>query len=135
MSVARLRVPIARNAGCSKDGPILGPGDSLTGGVTAIRVDQPVELPASGIDLEQLEGSLVVQALDRTGWSQVKTGALLGLNRDQVRYRIEKFNLQRPTHPRRSQLTGNRKRAQKIPQAAMRRQAFRPGRVCRAEAH
>ena len=54
-----------------------------------------VELPAGGIDLEQLERSLVVQALERTGWNQTRAAALLGLNRDQIRYRIEKFQLEK----------------------------------------
>ena len=54
-----------------------------------------VELPAAGIDLEQLERSLVVQALERTGWNQTRASALLGLNRDQIRYRIEKFHLEK----------------------------------------
>ena len=49
----------------------------------------------TGIDLEQLERSLVVQALERTGWNQTRAAALLGLNRDQIRYRIEKFHLEK----------------------------------------
>ena len=56
-----------------------------------------VALPPNGIDLEQLERSLVVQALERSGWNQTKAAALLGLNRDQIRYRIEKFKLERTT--------------------------------------
>ena len=51
------------------------------------------ELPAAGVDLEQLERSLVVQALRRSGGNQTRAAALLGLNRDQIRYRIEKFGL------------------------------------------
>jgi DNA-binding NtrC family response regulator len=51
------------------------------------------DLPAKGIDLEQLERSLVSQALKRCGGNQTRAGALLGLNRDQIRYRIEKFAL------------------------------------------
>jgi len=51
------------------------------------------DLPAKGVDLEQLERSLVVQALERTGWNQTRAATLLGLNRDQIRYRIEKFGL------------------------------------------
>ena len=51
------------------------------------------ELPATGVDLEQLERSMVVQALRRSGGNQTRAGALLGLNRDQIRYRIEKFSL------------------------------------------
>jgi len=51
------------------------------------------ELPPSGVDLEQLERSMVVQALRRSGGNQTKAAALLGINRDQIRYRIEKFGL------------------------------------------
>ena len=49
----------------------------------------------TGIDLEQLERSLVVQALERSGWNQTRAAAMLGLNRDQIRYRIEKFKLEK----------------------------------------
>ncbi len=54
-------------------------------------------LPAEGINLEALEQSLVVQALERSGWNQTKAATLLGLNRDQIRYRIEKFDLHKPS--------------------------------------
>jgi len=37
-----------------------------------------------------------VQALERCGGNQTHAGHLLGINRDQVRYRIEKFGLARP---------------------------------------
>jgi two-component system response regulator AtoC len=50
-------------------------------------------LPAGGLDLEQLERDLLAQALKRSGGNQTKAGKLLGLNRDQIRYRIEKFGL------------------------------------------
>jgi hypothetical protein len=45
-----------------------------------------VKLPAGGIDLEQLERSLVVQALERSDWNQTRAATLLGINRDQIRY-------------------------------------------------
>jgi DNA-binding NtrC family response regulator len=51
------------------------------------------ELPAAGVELEALERSLVAQALRRAGGNQTRAAALLGLNRDQIRYRIEKFGL------------------------------------------
>jgi len=54
-------------------------------------------LPAGGINLEALERALLVQALERSAWNQTKAALLLGLNRDQIRYRIEKFNLQKPS--------------------------------------
>jgi DNA-binding NtrC family response regulator len=53
-------------------------------------------LPPEGINLEALERSLVVQALERSGWNQTRAATLLGLNRDQIRYRIEKFELHKP---------------------------------------
>jgi two-component system response regulator AtoC len=64
---------------------------------TALAGAQHFELPASGVDLEKLERSLVLQALRRCGGNQTRAGGLLGLNRDQIRYRIEKFGL--PTVP------------------------------------
>ena len=60
---------------------------------TTVGSGDAFELPATGVDVEQLERSLVVQALKRAGGNQTKAAALLGLNRDQIRYRIEKFGL------------------------------------------
>jgi two-component system response regulator AtoC len=53
----------------------------------------PFELPAGGVDLEDLERNLVQQALRRCGGNQTRAAKLLGLNRDQIRYRVEKFSL------------------------------------------
>jgi two-component system, NtrC family, response regulator AtoC len=53
------------------------------------------DLPEDGVSLEQVERGLVIQALTRTGWNHTKAAALLGLNRDQIRYRIEKFGLEK----------------------------------------
>jgi DNA-binding NtrC family response regulator len=50
-------------------------------------------LPPEGVNLEDVERTLVVQALERSGGNQTKAAALLGLHRDQIRYRIEKFGL------------------------------------------
>jgi transcriptional regulator with PAS, ATPase and Fis domain len=69
----------------------------LSGGPLAARLTETVELPPNGIDLEQLEQSLVFQALERSRWNQTKAAGLLGLNRDQIRYRIEKFKFDKPT--------------------------------------
>jgi DNA-binding NtrC family response regulator len=56
-----------------------------------------LRLPREGLVLADLEKSLVHQALEATRWNQVRAARLLGLNRDQVRYRIEKFGLTAPT--------------------------------------
>jgi len=52
-------------------------------------------LPPEGVNLEEVERQLLVQALDRSRGNQTRAGMLLGINRDQVRYRIEKFGLTR----------------------------------------
>ncbi len=59
----------------------------------AMNASNDFELPATGVDLEKLERSLLVQALRRSNGNQTRAGMLLGLNRDQIRYRIEKFGL------------------------------------------
>lgn len=50
-------------------------------------------LPAAGVDFTELERSLVAQALDASRGNQTRAAALLGMNRDQIRYRIHKFGL------------------------------------------
>jgi DNA-binding NtrC family response regulator len=57
--------------------------------------DGRFDLPEEGVSLEQVERELVMQALQRTGWNHTKAAALLGLNRDQIRYRVEKFGLEK----------------------------------------
>ena len=53
------------------------------------------DLPAEGVNLEEVEKSLVTQALERAGGNQTRAATLLGLHRDQIRYRIEKFGLKK----------------------------------------
>ena len=59
-------------------------------------LDSGFSLPPGGVDFEQLEKALVAQALERVGGNQTRAAALLGMNRDQIRYRIEKFSLIKP---------------------------------------
>jgi len=62
---------------------------------TLTRTVTPTEflLPAEGVNLDEVERQLLVQALERSGGNQTHAAQLLGINRDQVRYRIEKFGL------------------------------------------
>jgi two-component system, NtrC family, response regulator AtoC len=53
-------------------------------------------LPPEGVVLEDVEKQLLIQALERARGNQTHAGHLLGINRDQVRYRIEKFGLEKP---------------------------------------
>ena len=60
----------------------------------ATTVTTDFTLPPEGVNLEEVERQLLVQALERSRGNQTQAGQLLGINRDQVRYRIEKFRLQ-----------------------------------------
>ena len=76
----------------SADLPMALIDETLTAG-SAHDDDTEFRLPARGIDLESVERSFLEQALERTRGNQTRAGKLLGMNRDQVRYRIEKFGL------------------------------------------
>jgi len=51
------------------------------------------ELPAAGIDLAALERQLLTQALALAANNQTRAASLLGLTRDQMRYRLAKFEI------------------------------------------
>jgi two-component system response regulator AtoC len=50
-------------------------------------------LPLGGIDLEDLEKSMLMQALERARYNQTKAARLLHVTRHTLRYRLEKFGL------------------------------------------
>ncbi len=51
-------------------------------------------LPTDGLVLEEVEKTFVRQALERTRGNRTRAARLLGMNRDQIRYRIEKYALE-----------------------------------------
>jgi len=79
------------------EGRELTPSDFLMG-AAPVAGGGVFTLPASGVNLEELERDLVRQALQRTSGNQTQAARLLGLNRDQIRYRIEKFGLAKAVH-------------------------------------
>ncbi len=56
-----------------------------------------IVLPEGGIDLEDVEKNLVVQALQRTKWNQRKAADLLGISVDRMNARVKKFGLKHPS--------------------------------------
>jgi two-component system, NtrC family, response regulator AtoC len=51
------------------------------------------QLPESGVVLEEVEREFVRQALELTHGNQTRAARLLGLTRDELRYRVKKFGL------------------------------------------
>ena len=51
-----------------------------------------VTLPEGGVHIEAVERDLVVQAIERTRGNQTRAAQLLGISRDQLRYRLDKLD-------------------------------------------
>ena len=76
-------------------GDTIGPQDIVVGQAGRIEplANTTITLPPIGIDLHELENSLVMQALTRSNNNQTHAARLLGLSRDALRYRMEKLGL------------------------------------------
>jgi len=74
---------------------LAGRGVIDTGELPSVEGAAPVDyvLPSEGVDLAELERSVLTQALVRARGNQTRAATLLGLTRDQVRYRMGKFGL------------------------------------------
>jgi DNA-binding NtrC family response regulator len=56
-------------------------------------LEEPFRLPPEGVQLESVEMSLVEQAMKRSGGNQTRAAELLGISRDQLRYRLKKLEV------------------------------------------
>jgi DNA-binding NtrC family response regulator len=54
------------------------------------------KLPPEGISFEELEKSLIIQAMEQTGWNITRAAKLLGLSFRTLQYRLEKFAIKKP---------------------------------------
>jgi two-component system response regulator AtoC len=93
-NVRELRQVIGR-AVVTSAGDMLAVDDLSTIDPAARRAQSSFALPAGGVQLDDLERRLVVEALERTGGNQTRAAELLGLHRDQIRYRMLKYGLRR----------------------------------------
>jgi transcriptional regulator with PAS, ATPase and Fis domain len=57
----------------------------------AVTANGGFTLPADGIKLDELENDLVRQAMDRAQGNKSRAAKILGISRDQIRYRLEKM--------------------------------------------
>jgi DNA-binding NtrC family response regulator len=54
------------------------------------------KLPPEGISFEDVERSLITQAMEQTNWNITRAAKLLGLSFRTLQYRLEKFGLKKP---------------------------------------
>jgi two-component system, NtrC family, response regulator AtoC len=66
--------------------------DYLSNDLTASPLSVEFRLPPQGISLGEVEASFVRQALEKSGGHQSKAADLLGISRDQLRYRLKKLD-------------------------------------------
>ena len=59
-----------------------------------------VDFGRGAIDLEAVERELIVRALSHAAWNRARAAELLGLTRETLRYRIEKYGLRPDGLPR-----------------------------------
>jgi two-component system, NtrC family, response regulator AtoC len=69
---------------------VAGPNQSISGGEGQGLQDM-FRLPPAGASLEEVEMSLVRQAIERSSGNQTRAAELLGISRDQLRYRLKKL--------------------------------------------
>jgi DNA-binding NtrC family response regulator len=55
------------------------------------------KLPPEGISFEDVEKSLITQAMEQTNWNITRAAKLLGLSFRTLQYRLEKFGMKKPT--------------------------------------
>ena len=55
-----------------------------------------VDFSAGGIQLEEVERQLILEALQASGWNRGRAAQLLGISKETLRYRMEKFQLHPP---------------------------------------
>ncbi len=78
---------------------LLGDGNEISLGLLPLdirsgcRPAMSFRLPFDGVVMEELERSLIEQALERTGGNRTKASQLLGLTRSALLYRVEKYRL------------------------------------------
>jgi transcriptional regulator with PAS, ATPase and Fis domain len=74
-------------------GGLLGPlRRSDVGLSTTVNVTDEFVLPSEGMSLDEAEMSFVRQAIKRSAGNQTRAAELLGISRDQLRYRLKKLD-------------------------------------------
>jgi two-component system response regulator AtoC len=71
-------------------GLVAGTNQSASEG-DGLSTHEMFRLPAAGASLEEVELSLVRQAIERSSGNQTRAAELLGISRDQLRYRLKKL--------------------------------------------
>jgi DNA-binding NtrC family response regulator len=73
-------------------GGLVGEPLRSAGTVSNEKLAEQFILPSEGVSLDEAELAFVRQAIERSGGNQTKAAELLGISRDQLRYRLKKLD-------------------------------------------
>jgi two-component system response regulator AtoC len=73
--------------------PVIGVSELSLSAVNSAAMPPEIEPAQEGSRLERVERDLLLQALQTTQWNVSRAARLLGVSRDTMRYRMEKFQL------------------------------------------
>ena len=76
------------------DAGTIGPGQlprEISGGAESEEAD---EEPSSLVNYEE---AMITKALKESRWNQTKAAKALGISRDNLRYRVKKYRIERPS--------------------------------------
>ena len=83
----------------------------MTGGTHTVSSTEAAtelfKLPAEGVNFEDVERSLIMQAMERTDNNITKSAKLLGLTFRTLQYRLEKFGIKRDENSDEGQVTSD----------------------------
>jgi two-component system, NtrC family, response regulator AtoC len=91
-NVRELRACVEQAVLMNTTGTITPTELSLSSGISKT-FDMPNHFPVEGISLEEIEKGYLTQALDRSNGNITKAAKMLGLSRDTLRYRLEKYRI------------------------------------------
>jgi DNA-binding NtrC family response regulator len=63
-------------------------------GARTVSAGSGITLPDAGLSLDDVEKSLILQALEKTGGNKTQAAKLLGVTYDSLRYQVKKFGLE-----------------------------------------
>jgi len=83
----------------ARGGQVITAADVQGCGIESARESGPrlVEIPDEGLELDEVEKQLVLEALRKADWNQTEAARLLGISVDRMNNRVKKYNY---THPK-----------------------------------
>lgn len=94
--VIRARGDVITRAQIEQVGLATRQGSGAGGSAASAKEPPLISIPEGGIDLENVERALVMEALEKAEWNQKDAATLLNISVDRMNSRVRKFNIKHP---------------------------------------